>query len=416
MVMNKIICLDNERFWKKDVIRLSEYPEVNVRKYFSYSRYIELANFDFSFINCQELKTEIKAYLKSVITELDMSSKTNRVNYVYPVKHLIMYFNGKNLHTIKNISDAFIEEYQSCFIEGTSNRKILWRVLRHALSQIPIENQTAYDRWLVFNYHKYEGSSNGLISFQGLSENLKSEIKGFLIHYKGKYEDGYYKMRIFYPIRFLIEYCVGKQIGDVEEINVEVYKDYLEENGREVYQVNQRYQKNGDNIRIFNLYRIYKDEVNNPCIYKRDYWDLSTLNIEPSRKSLVHGKDSINFSNIKNERNKQLAQIYIKHLIENTALAMGTIVRKHYMLTNVLVHFVDGIEVAERVEIINYIRSMSYEKKGQSLCLMDLKDMLFYLYDAELIANPILYKSDSIKYEIKHVNRTVDEYIVNQIF
>ncbi|PAK53422.1 tyrosine-type recombinase/integrase [Paenibacillus sp. 7541] len=428
MIEKKIINLENERFWKQDILKMSECPQNNVRVYFCDPRYIELSTFDLQGLISEELKKEIKGYLKSVTTELDMSSKNNRRKYIYPIRHLIEYFSYKDILTIKNISGEVIKKYEDFLIKigvedgyrdktnrASNNQKIIWRVFRFALISLSEKEQFTYDRWLIDKQNVYLGNDSGIVSFAGLSESIKNDLKNFFVRFEERYtQKNTFKARILYPIRLLIDYCIDYEINEINKINMDHYKIYLERNGREVYLSKSDRKKIGPNVNILNLLWVFQDEKINPFFYDRDFWDLTKLKIEESRINLISLKESISFRDITNEKNKKLLQIYIRHLLENTSLTLSTILKKHYMVKRIMVNFENGIELP-REEIINFIKT-EYGEKMQGSILNDLKDMLFYLYETGNINDPILYQTDLIKANRKHVNRTVDEYVVNQIF
>ncbi|REE84572.1 site-specific recombinase XerD [Paenibacillus taihuensis] len=408
---------------------MSESPQNNVRVYFGDPRYIELSTFDLQGVKSEELKKEIKEYLKSVTTELDMSKKNNRKTYIYPIRYLIEYFSYKDILTIKDISEEAIRKYEDFLMEigiedghrdktnrASNNQKIIWRVIRYTLISSSEKEQFTYDRWLIDKQNVYLGNNSGIVSFAGLPENIKNDLKSFLIQCEERLtQKNTFKSLVLYPIRLLIDYCIDYEINEITEITIDEYKIYLEKNDREIYKSESNRKKIGPNVNILNLLWIFQDEKINPFFYDRDFWDLTKLKIEESRLSLIDLRESISFRGITNGKNKKLQQVYIRHLIEDTSLTLSTILRKHYMIRRIMINFKNGIEQVPREEIIIFIKE-EYGEKMQGSILNDLKDMFFYLYETSNIDDPILYQTDLIKRNKKHVNRTVDEYIVNQIF
>lgn len=423
-----VINFDLERFWLQDIIIMSEYPDENIRKFFATSRYANLSTFNLGKIKSEKLKQEIKNYIRVIISQKSMDNDGNRRNFLYPISSLIMYLSETTIVTIKDISLGNVKDYEDFLIEKgiikacrgkkdrtSRNLKIIWRVFRCALSKGTDDEKFENDAWMIFDDSLYQGDKTGLIFFNGLPEDMKNYFKNFLLYSKSKYDFIHYNMRILSPIRFLTQYCIDSKVSDIEEIEIEHYKGYIKERGKPVHQKG-RASKASIYINILNQLWVYKDELRHPIFFERDFWDLTQLEIEKNRKSLIYEKNSISFKQITNEKNKRLEKIYIKHLITETSLAMSTIIEKHNALKNIMVHFDKGIENAKREELINFIKGGSGERKNRNRALQSIKDMFFYLNEIEVLENHVLFKTDFIKVSVKHVNRAVDDYVVNQIF
>lgn len=424
----EIINFNLERFWLQDIIILSQYPDENIRKFFADSRCATLSTFDLGKIKSETMKQEIKNYLRAAISKRSMGSKCNRRTFVYPLHSLIVYLIERNIETIKNISIEAIKGYEDFLIKtgiekanrNKSNRasdkqKIIWRVLRCALINSSDQEKFDCDVWMIFDINLYHGNEIGMLFFNGLSEEIKNDLKSFLNHRNSDFDFSHYNMRILSPVRLLAEYCIESNVSRIEEIESEHYKEYIKERGKPVYLKGER-NKYSIYINILNQIWVYKDELRHPIFFERDFWDLTQLDIENNRKNLICEKNSMSFKEITNEKNKRLEKIYLKHLIVETPFSISTIVARHYSLSKFMVHFDEGIENVKREELINFIKSGDREDKSKSNDLQSLKDFFFYLNETGVLDNRVLFKTDYIKSPVKHLNRAADEYVISQIF
>ncbi|WP_162920241.1 tyrosine-type recombinase/integrase [Clostridium fermenticellae] len=424
MINNIIFDRKKIEYYKKDIINLWEYPNFEIGKIFIRKRYQIKYSFDLSLIESNDLKNEIKTYIENCIINYDLHNRLNRMKLILPLSYLIGYLNSNKISSFKVINIQDINGYKK-YLEDQNiniiinNRKtyifkIIYRLIKSTIYQLPKEEQNDIfilcERNDIFSFHDED-----MLFFCGLSDNIKKLLKSFFIHtLKLNLENSNFRSCYIRPLKFLIEYCIEFDIRNWDCIYSKEYEKYLLLKGHAIRR--NKVKKRYANATIIDKINEYIDARSTDDFFKRDIWNLSELSLESNRINKILKVGSFNFTNIKNINNKNYAKQYIKYLITNTSLAISTIKDKVIKVKDVLSKTEKKFNLLshdELLELIN-VKLESNEKLYETT--RDIKLFNEYLCEQGIMRNVLLKEEEIKKPKRKHTYRTVEDFVVNQIF
>lgn len=154
--------------------------------------------------------------------------------------------------------------------------------------------------------------------------------------------------------------------------------------------------------------------------FNRDIWELKDLNIASDRLNKSSSVNTISFTNIENVKNRELMKIYFRYLISNTDLSISTIISKITGIKAFLSHIghVD-LNSIKRSDIESFYEEMNKRNlKNASFnkCITDNLNFLQYLELKGLISRNYFFFQDTKYAPIEFKLRSVDSYVIKQIF
>lgn len=196
------------------------------------------------------------------------------------------------------------------------------------------------------------------------------------------------------------------------------YKNYLKSIG-----VATTHSTKGKSIAL----RIYKrsflfvmDLYNGPDPFEKDIWELKKMGISSVRLVESRNMNTISFYKIPNTTNRNFIKKYIKYLLTTTDRALTTIYIKKKHIGTLLTFLKDKpITMMSRSVVENFIESINERGRDTytfNKIIFDITKFVEYLITSGDLSVNHFHTSDVNPIEIKHVYRSIDETVINQIF
>lgn len=272
-----------------------------------------------------------------------------------------------------------------------------------------------------------------IIDLSSFSSNLfkdciKSYIEEYLFNKKYAYIN---RLKSYYiPLNYFLQFLSQENstFEKINDLNFEIlensYKTFLIKNNI-TYKTSSKRDgiistKNFNIIsKIFQYEKEYFDRNKN--IWDKDTWYLDILPITVNRINETDSMKSINFNIIKNLNNKNLAKMYIKHLIITTNKKMTTI---KGILKNIkiFVLFLCNKKIQELnsqiiLEFYNFLETKKLGNMTYNRIINQNSDFLEYLVSKNIIDINFIKANKEIKKAPRNYKlSSVDDFIIKQIF
>lgn len=254
------------------------------------------------------------------------------------------------------------------------------------------------------------------------SKKLKDELKKY-IKYTADRDDlksDTLRMNYIAPIQALIKFLENiklESIVDIDNDGIKSYKSFLIEHKIYIESI----KGDSPNILILNRFKEYIESIYDTRIgFDRDIWELKNFNIASERINKSSARNKINFTDIKNLNNRELMKIYFKYLVGNTDLSMATITSKFTGIKAFLSHIGDiDLNSIQRKDVETYYEEMNkrnLNNRSFNQYIIHNLNFLQYLELKGLISRNYFFSQDTKYALIEFKLRSVDTYVVKQIF
>ena len=425
MIDNIIFNKEKMEYYKNDILTLWEYPNSEISQIFIFKKDNKLYHLDLSLIESNQLKDEIKTYIENCIINYDMHIKLNRMIFIQPLHYLINYLGINGIDSFKVINTYYINKYIKYLIEQNINisienrktyaLKIIFRITKFVVCQLSVEEQIKIGIFILNDEHDISFvQETDMLFFAVLSHNIKELfILFFTSTLKLNLSNSNFKNRYISPLRFLIEYCVKFEIKNWNDIDFKEYEKYLSLEG---HATRFKSTKRSPNLTIIDKIYEYIDANSTDDLFKRDLWNLSELIIESNRKNKTLMVESFNFIDIININNRNYVKKYIKHLIANTSLSISTIKGKITHIKRVLSKVEKDLILLSYDELFKSINIKGDSNEISYNSNIEMKLFTDYLYNQGRMSYILLKREDIKRPKRKHIYRTVENLVVDQIF
>ena len=250
--------------------------------------------------------------------------------------------------------------------------------------------------------NKYMGSivtftrENSNLSIDFGVENSKAimELKCFLFNLEEKkYTDSSFSQYIFWTkivISFLSQFRYPfNSFLQIDEDFINSFRSYLQNKGYRIIRTNGQ---DSYYIAAFSVLNKYLMNILDERVgFERDTWDLSTMNLSPSRINPSATNNRFHFSNLDNESNKQLIKDFTKRIILQSNLALSTINAKYYSILEFILFLGEqNIQSVNRTiceNYINYRNSKGLLENSFNFHLSAISEFLDYCVSKKYFAN-----------------------------
>ncbi|NFL34506.1 phage integrase family protein [Clostridium botulinum] len=296
------------------------------------------------------------------------------------------------------------------------------------------------DEWDLFNCgleNIEKCVNNKVISYRYINfsklnnDNIKKEMKYYVFNILLEFKGDYSKLRQnhLYVIKWFMKYLEQDKeniisIIDIEKKFIENYIEFLKINN-----VNTTYKRIYINSIIctnnvarfpYKIRRFFIDVYNKAYDRELDIWNIKDFNISSHRINLSRDINALRFYDIRNEKNKELLKIYVKHLIFDTEISLsfiyGKVIDIKFFLKfigNKILMDVDRSDIEKYKEILlnRNIINATYNRR-----LFSLSNFLnFYLKQGVLNYNHIYIEFDILDTSLKIKANTVEQSVIEQI-
>lgn len=254
------------------------------------------------------------------------------------------------------------------------------------------------------------------------SNKLKVELKEYIKYIANREDLKSNSLKIDYitPIQILIKFLENLDVESITNTNnnfIDDYKRFLIENNISAESVR------GDTpntliLRKFKEYIIA--EYDTRIGFDRDIWKLKDFNISFERINKSSFRDKFDFTDIENFKNRELTKLYFKYLIGNTDLSIATITSRMYRIKSFLAHIGNtDLNSINRKNVEMYYEEMNKKNlkdRTFNQCVIDNLNFLQYLELKGLISRNYFFFQDTKYAPIEFKLRSVDPYVIKQIF
>lgn len=262
------------------------------------------------------------------------------------------------------------------------------------------------------------------LDFSMLPEPLKSELKFFIQHASSKDIKGVTLVANYIvPLNHLTDF-LRTYNGNVSTLRIlssdtlEDFKTFLLKSD-----IPTTHPINGKSRYIAVLDRVYKfclELYGEQDIFQRDIWNLEEIGIENHRNVESNKRKTITFYMIPNLTNKKWLKEYLQHLIKTTDRAISTIYKSSQYIKEFLI-FLKGKNLSdyERKDVelfLEYLNNKNLKNETFNEYIFKNNKFIEYLIVKGCLKSNYFHPKDIKNIEQKHKYKSVDEYVIKQIF
>lgn len=227
----------------------------------------------------------------------------------------------------------------------------------------------------LLNNNKYK--SRNCIDLSNIkSEKLREEIYELLLYYskKNNLKTYVFVSDYYNKLRRLISSGKIDNLFKLSDISLIHWKDVYSDISSK---------RNNSKIK-----RYVEEKSNRAKGFEANIWYLDEFNIADKRNNLARKKRFFNFQGINSKENEKYIKEYIKYLLTNSDLSVGTINGKIRRLKNIMNIF----EVGNLQEITEHDVKIGFIKLGKGITSTVYNSTLYDCFSFFWIGNPFLDK------------------------
>lgn len=323
----------------------------------------------------------------------------------------------------RRISMAHIDRYLKAFdrLKQFTIKEELKSIAGRQKSRMVYQKQVIFlpylkNQELAKDYEYVQDKSELVWDFRlKAPEQMKRQIFDILNYALDHVEDMKdRRVRYLLPLKWLYEYCVEKDVADIEGMLLPQVEEFEQKVATKVIMVKQSMQIVDNSRKI--LFTCAKD-----IHWHATVWYMERMNLAPERTNPSNPVRKISFYEVINKNNRELLQEYVKYQLGITGLTVGNIRSQLYDLKKLMKYFeedssicnVDAIRLDEYFWMLQEenTRAETFNKK-----LVNINKFYEYLVVKKYIKK-IPFESD---YYIQktypvHLDRSVEESIYMEI-